>query len=29
MDEIALIVNVNFGPDKAIKARDCDVNHKS
>lgn len=29
MDEITLIVNVNFGPDKAIKAKDCDVNHKS
>lgn len=28
MDEIGSIVNVNFAPDKVIKVRDCDVNHK-
>ncbi len=29
MDEIGSIVNVNFKPNKAAKATDCDVNHKS
>lgn len=29
MDEIGSIVNVNFKSNKAAKARDCDVNHKS